>query len=235
VTEGFLRELFDQHSIGEIAYAYTVPDLWKAFVQNNVAPVGAELSLPGGDGATTLVLPLDALRVGTRILDKGKRGILADYAAHADKTIANARQPWAANLPEPPPPDDAIGAQLARISRRTLHLRSVDHEMQNALLLIALALRAYRVERGQYPARLDELVSGGYLSRLPDDPCAPSGPPRYQRLAGGGDKYLLYSVGADSKDDGGKPMTNKPSVDGRQRCRLEEGTRGDFVLGINTD
>jgi hypothetical protein len=97
--------------------------------------------------------------------------------------------------------------------------------MQNALLLVALALRAHRAERDYYPADLVELVAGGYLSRLPDDPCALSGPLRYRRLAGG-DKYLLYSVGADGKDDGGKP--------GRQRHLLEEGARGDFVLGVNT-
>ncbi len=115
----------------------------------------------------------------------------------------------------------------------TLHLRAVEHEMHNALLLVALALRAHHAERGHHPADLGELVAGGYLSRLPDDPFALSGPLRYRRLAGD-DKYLLYSVGADGKDDGGKPVTNNPFAHGRQRGQLKEGARGDFVLGVNT-
>jgi hypothetical protein len=231
MAEAYLLEMFEQHSIGQLAYEFTVPHLMEAFVQNNVAPIGSELAIPGG--ATTAVLPLEALRVGTRILDKGKRGILADYVAYADKTIANARQPWAANLPGPPPPNDAIGALVVMGGTRRTRLRATEHEMHNALLLVALALRAHRAERGRYPADLGELVAAGYLSRLPDDPFALSGTLRYRRLAGG-DKYLLYSVGADGKDDGGKPVTNKPDANGRQRCLLEEGMRGDFVLGVNT-
>jgi hypothetical protein len=45
MTEVYLLEWFAQCSIGEIAYAYTVPDLLKALAQNNVAPLGSDLTI----------------------------------------------------------------------------------------------------------------------------------------------------------------------------------------------
>lgn len=81
-------------------------------------------------------------------------------------------------------------------------LREADNDTQNALLTVMLALRAYKAEHGSYPNRLDALAPH-YLAHVPDDPFALSTPLRYRRL---GKTFLLYSVGPDGKDDGGKPI-----------------------------
>ena len=112
-------------------------------------------------------------------------------------------------------------------------IKDVSHQTDTALLTTVLALRAYRAERGRYPHRLDELVAGGYLRKIPDDPCALAGPVRYRRT---GSRYLLYSVGADGKDDNGRPVNNPKrfSRRGEQTHFVEAGTVGDYVVGLNT-
>ncbi len=78
------------------------------------------------------------------------------------------------------------------------HIQSVTR-----LLIAELALRAYRLEHGSLPDRLEQLTP-----KLPDavlvDPHDPGGRPfRFVRT---GDKYIVYSVGADRKDDNGQPL-----------------------------
>ena len=50
------------------------------------------------------------------------------------------------------------------------------------------------------------LVETGYLNALPDDPYS-DGPLRYQRR---GDDFVLYSLGGDFDDDGGKQHPKHP-------------------------
>jgi len=63
---------------------------------------------------------------------------------------------------------------------------------------VALALAAYRAEDGAYPAHLTQLCPK-YLAAVPEDPFS-TGPLRYKRTEAG---YVVYSVGANGKDDGG--------------------------------
>jgi hypothetical protein len=63
---------------------------------------------------------------------------------------------------------------------------------------LALALEAYRIKKGNYPATLDDLVPD-FLPRVPADPL--DGQPL--RLKRDGKDLLLYSIGRDLKDDGG--------------------------------
>jgi hypothetical protein len=64
-----------------------------------------------------------------------------------------------------------------------------------------IALRIHRLQRGAWPARLDELVESGLLASLPQD--AFSGAPlRYDRS-----RRILWSVGADEEDDNGESAT----------------------------
>jgi hypothetical protein len=67
------------------------------------------------------------------------------------------------------------------------------------LLAAELALRCYRSKHGQPPARLDDLVPA-LLKRVPLDPF--SNRPMIYRPQG--TNWLLYSVGTDGVDDGGK-------------------------------
>jgi len=80
----------------------------------------------------------------------------------------------------------------------TIHKTMVARER---LLAAELALRCYQSEQGHPPARLDELTPK-YLSHMPEDPF--SGKPLVYRAQG--TNWLLYSVGPDGVDDGGKPI-----------------------------
>lgn len=85
-------------------------------------------------------------------------------------------------------------------------MRSIRIEMTK----IALALSAYRTEHGEYPEKLQMLVPQ-YVDRLPVDPFV-NGPLQYRRQDKG---YLLYSVGANCKDDTGpKPLHGSFGVPG---------------------
>jgi len=71
--------------------------------------------------------------------------------------------------------------------------------------LTVLALRQWQLEKSQYPASLNELVSAGYLKELPMDPFSDK-PLIYRKIDDG---FTLYSVGHDSTDDGGTPGKNR--------------------------
>ena len=80
-----------------------------------------------------------------------------------------------------------------------------------ALQALLLA-EAHRQEHGDWPARLDDLVSAGGLTGLPRDPFVASGALRYLRT---NDTLTVYSVGPNEQDDGGNldtplPYDNRP-------------------------
>jgi hypothetical protein len=63
----------------------------------------------------------------------------------------------------------------------------------------ALAVERFRLAHGRLPENLNELVPQ-FLSTVPSDPFD-GAPLRYHRLAKG---YVIYSVGSDGHDDGGR-------------------------------
>jgi hypothetical protein len=75
-------------------------------------------------------------------------------------------------------------------------------------LHLAFALAAYRADIGRYPAKLDDLAPK-YLDKLPDDLFAAK-PLVYKPEEKG---YLLYSIGVDGKDDGGRTRDDDPPGD----------------------
>jgi hypothetical protein len=75
-------------------------------------------------------------------------------------------------------------------------------------LYLAFALAAYRQEQGSYPAKLDALAPK-YLPRVPGDLF--SGKVLVYRPTEKG--YLLYSVGANGKDEGGRGDEDDPAGD----------------------
>jgi hypothetical protein len=66
-------------------------------------------------------------------------------------------------------------------------------------LWIAFALAAYHADRGRYPAKLDD-ISPNYLASIPNDLFADAA--LIYRPSENG--YLLYSVGENCKDEGGR-------------------------------
>jgi hypothetical protein len=88
------------------------------------------------------------------------------------------------------PPDDM---------RRTLPDVIDRVACQSDLLIIDLALRAYKADHGKLPARLDDLAPQ-YLDRIPSDRF--SGRALVYRPAE--KEFVLYSVGKGGRDDGGK-------------------------------
>ena len=140
-----------------------------------------------------------------------------------DLSIANARLPYAARPPAPNPPQDPVNAFFLPVFG-SAGIKDTDSETQNALLRTMFALRAYRVEHHTYPATLAALAPG-YLPRVPQDPFALSDPLRYRRI---GNSYLLYSVGPDGKDDGGKPIfdATKPAPLAGVRDSASQGDAG---------
>lgn len=122
----------------------------------------------------------------------------------------------------PPAPTNSLWTRIRRpfaarqqeMGVRYLN-RPVATEATLQLVSTALALERFRLARAAYPASLDELVPA-LLAGRPLDPL--DGQPLRYRLRADG-TYLLYSVGADGRDDGG---------DDRRKLA---GDKPQFLLG----
>ena len=95
-----------------------------------------------------------------------------------------------------------------------------------------LALELYRDDHGIYPERLQSLVPV-YLASVPLDPFgsdAGKTPLKYQITDNGAD-YLLYSIGYDRNDDGGRVSEfgyGTPDEEGED-LNFREGARLDRI------
>ena len=121
-----------------------------------------------------------------------KKAIMSDYTTGMNSLIRFARQPYSLTAPNA---SSNVLVLLLLGNFREVQNSSLDNEAQNALLLTTLALHAYRLEHGAYPATLAPLTSG-YLTQIPTDSFALSGPLHYKRQDG---TYVLYSVGPDGQ------------------------------------
>ena len=173
------------------------------------------------------------------LLRKSKRRIMDDLTRYMDASVARATRPYARAGAEPPLPRDPVNYTLLPVLA-DVRLRAAQNETQNALLMTALALHAYRLERGRYPDRLERLVPR-YLDRVPNDPF--SGQPLRYRPASVPDAaaaYCLYCVGPDGKDDGGRAIDDprrvqddKGRINPQRRYWAFADSRGDIVGGVN--
>lgn len=84
-----------------------------------------------------------------------------------------------------------------------------------------LALKRWKLEKGQYPMNLSELVDAGYIEQVPMDPYSDK-PLVYHRI---GDDFTLYSLGENFADDGGKVID-----EGNDRRRWGTDENGDRVF-----
>ena len=103
------------------------------------------------------------------------------------------------------PPKIITGMVFPRCSKTQLKFASFEARRRAALT--ALAVERFRVKRGELPPALATLVPE-FLPAIPADPFVDH-PLRYVRLAKG---YVVYSVGIDRQDDGGKERPVGPAA-----------------------
>lgn len=101
-----------------------------------------------------------------------------------------------------------------------MRLRKADLGSQAKLrtTLVALACERYRLEHQRWPSNLEALVAEKLLPALPVDP-VDGQPLRYRQDAEG---IIVYSLGADEKDDRGNIVHATP---------VEQRDRSSFVAG----
>lgn len=190
------------------------------------------ITLFGGPPPSTLDVWRDRAsewRLQARLRFTSKRQLMDGYTQAMNAAIANCRRPYLMRRPiapsSPPVVDEILFTPSLIESPMFSEARM---RAQNALLLGTLALHAYRLERGFYPIALAELAPA-LLQRLPRDPFAAASL-RYRRAKNG---YILYSIGPDGKNDGGKPIQDTQYAGKKRRYLVESDSRGDIVAGIN--
>jgi hypothetical protein len=118
-----------------------------------------------------------------------------------------------------------IGLAFQRGSQGLLG-QAAEAEAHRRILIAALALERYHTRRGAYPTTLADLAPD-FLKTEPLD-FMDGKPLRYQLNTDG--HYLLYSVGLDRADDGGKmPGNERLGAPGLPAARLAGTPAGDIV------
>lgn len=105
---------------------------------------------------------------------------------------------------------DVNGVLMGLLSAPLEQFRNAEMGTEAALHVTRLgfALAAYEREHGTYPATLDELAPG-IIAEIPVDPCC--GTAFVYRPTEGG--FVLYSVGTNLTDDGGRGYDDEPRGD----------------------
>ena len=88
------------------------------------------------------------------------------------------------------------------------------------MTVTVLAILQHENEKGKYPDSLEELITAGYLKKIPLDPYSDE-TLVYRRTDDG---FILYSVGHNFKDNGGEFGKDK-----KGKTRLW-GAEGDVVF-----
>lgn len=110
-------------------------------------------------------------------------------------------------------------AQLLLPSLEGLSRKTAFHQTAADTATIACALERYRRAKGQLPDTLEKLVPE-WIARIPHDRI--SGQPLIYQVASP-DRYLLYSIGWNEKDDGGTVKPAKKTGEG------SDAHEGDWV------
>jgi hypothetical protein len=154
--------------------------------------------------------------------------LMKNYNRTMNTYISNGHMAYRKSQPIP-----TSGDPLTQLSAYVLKDTRWNWARMNAysvLDMTMLALRAFRIEKGHYPANLKELAPG-YLKSIPLDPFTDA-PLHYQLQ---GNKYLLWSVGPDGINNNGIPIfNNSGKYNGSAKYRLlEPDSKGDVVAGVN--
>jgi hypothetical protein len=191
--------------------------------------LGTAAQTLGAGGAQTPAFANSPMASQLFYLVYSKRRIMNDYTTYMDAEIARAKQPYGAMKP-PPIPNDPICQMLIPVFDQA-SLKFSSNEVQNDLIEVALALRAFRAQQGKYPESLAELTPS-ILPRTPADPFAKGAPLQYRRT---GNSYVLYSIGPDGQDDHGTPIDSGASraSNSNERYFTKADSKGDIVAGKN--
>lgn len=106
------------------------------------------------------------------------------------------------------PENTLIGKLVPRIEKAYKEYMRNRAEFRGIILLSAV--KAYKAAKGNYPAALSDLKPG-FISGIPDDSFSGDRQFIYRVEPG---KMILYSVGPDEKDDGGRQAKDKEMEDG---------------------
>jgi hypothetical protein len=159
-----------------------------------------------------------------RMLRYSKRRLAQNYIAVADAAIAASQKTYRDINPKR---GSDYFSDVFVSSYDGVRWHEAESQIKSSQLAAALALRAYKLEKGIYPATLNELVPA-YLPTIPQD-VFDNKPLRYKR---DGATYKLWSIGPDGRDDGGKAALDKTKHP-KQQSQLFSTSTGDFVYGVN--
>jgi|GEM_PF-860558 len=153
-------------------------------------------------------------------------------ASRARATAAIALEPWQRASPGAvPPPPDFVDAGLAQILTPALDsfTRAADsRRAAERVFRVSIALERWRLDHGDYPEALDQLVPQ-WLTAVPLDPWSgkPLGYRRVDRATDPfGRGFILYSLGPHGDDDGGRETEAHPAKYDRERRPPESVPRG---------
>jgi len=162
-----------------------------------------------------------------QVLIISKRKLLYNMAKSMDAKIENAQRPYLKQQPLTTSGYPLADAMLPDDKRARWNWARSD--TQSVEIMTMYALRAYKMEKGHYPANLKELVPE-YLKKVPIDPFDGIAPLHYQLQ---GNKYLLWSIGPDGVDNHGTPIINFNKKGRARHLLLFPDSKGDVVAGIN--
>jgi hypothetical protein len=154
---------------------------------------------------------LDRFVVALRVTDPVERRkqiakIKANAEVFQNGTAARLRLLLGAMVSTGPAGEMMVCALLPALCKEAGSTDRAEQLQRNEEIAFALAL--YRVENGRYPAKLDDVVPA-YLGSVPGDVF--SGKALIYRTQG--DRYLLYSIGPNGKDDDGRSFDDQPRGD----------------------
>ena len=148
-----------------------------------------------------------------------------------DAIIANAQMPFAA--PQKPLPVANSPFTREFISNMNIAWVFARNDAGNSMWLVALSLHAHKLEHKSYPSQL-RVLEGKYLKAIPADPFGGGEALRYKCV---GESYVLWSVGPDKIDNGGKAIPYRKTFDAERRMKeppqVQSDTKGDYVWGKN--
>jgi hypothetical protein len=183
-----------------------------------------------GDLRLAMDLALYNPKLAYECMSSGKPEIVDQCNDYLDQWTARVRKPYAALIRKPQDPKNHFSQNMVGCQPSGLFFADTKSQTLSNLLMVALALRAYKLEHGSYPKTLHELVRN-YLKKVPADLFAPSGDLRYKVK---GKSYVLYSIGPDGKDDGGKPAIDTRWSNPAMKYYVDWCVKGDIVAGVNT-